>query len=513
MINFKITNVGDGFLTVGKADGQSVLLKPGETVRAEVLEILPDGGVILKVKGNLLTARTEVPFEKGATAFFRVADTQQPGKELKLQFAGYAEISPQDAPARSFMNTPKGQALTSLIHELSSAIAKDIEKALTGGTGRQGAENISGRPLSSNLSPDTLERLIKALPADMTVLPKEVKLQLQELLTASLKTTGQGIQMRLDTLLHQLPEAIKNSPLITVLKNELLVNMEKLLPAPLKTALLNTGVAFEAKLKTVVATLQHRQTEEGFDPAVVPSPDTTFEKELTSALIKEIVKQAKESAGELRPALPSDSTEKAPAPKGALSSEFSPLKNDLKAALLELKYALNDKELIEALSSKETAPAKDAKQETHLLKTAQVTIEGLLKDIETFQALSRTTDSFYTFLPLNWKELRDGEIAFKGGKRDTGDTATFSCRINLDLEQYGTLSVLVLMQNREFFVSFKADQPQLQETLSAHLDSLKTSFREKGLTLKAANMLDRNDTSLEHLEKLESFERIVSIKA
>jgi hypothetical protein len=317
--------------------------------------------------------------------------------------------------------------------------------------------------------------------------------------------------------LDRLPEAIKNSPLITVLKNELLVNMEKLLPAPLKAALLNTGVAFEAKLKSVMTTLQHQQAAGGLNDPALDSLQTAqgnaFEKELTTALVKELLKHAKESAGEPRLTPSSVEKEKVVAPKSTVASEPSPLKNDLKAALLELKYALNDNELIDALSSKEGAKTKDVQQETQLLKNAQATIEGLLKDIETFQALSKTTDSFYTFLPLNWKELRDGEIAFKRGKSAAGGPAPFSCRINLDLEQHGTLSVLVLMQNREFFISFKAAQPQLQETLATHLDNLKAAFREKGLALKAVNMLDKNDTSLEHLEKLEPFERIVSIKA
>jgi hypothetical protein len=69
------------------------------------------------------------------------------------------------------------------------------------------------------------------------------------------------------------------------------------------------------------------------------------------------------------------------------------------------------------------------------------------------------------------------------------------------------------MHKKDFFVSFKAENPETDSLLSSNLEELKSSFREKGLSLKAVHMLDKTDASMEHLEKLGSSERILSIKA
>ena len=126
--------------------------------------------------------------------------------------------------------------------------------------------------------------------------------------------------------------------------------------------------------------------------------------------------------------------------------------------------------------------------------------------------LSKTTDSFYTFLPLNWKELRDGEISFKRGQGGAEGGTAYSCRINLDLKEFGKLSVMVVMYNKDFFVSFKAERPAFKSLLDEHLEELKGSFVEQGLSLKAVT-LDRDNALFGQLEKLESSERIINIKA
>ena len=136
----------------------------------------------------------------------------------------------------------------------------------------------------------------------------------------------------------------------------------------------------------------------------------------------------------------------------------------------------------------------------------------ILKDIETFQLLSKTTQSFYTFLPVNWQELKDGEIAFKQNKADGKEVST-SCRINLDLQDQGKLVIMVLSHNNEFFVSFRPESEEFKSMLSSNVVRLEEQFTEKGLNLKAVRVLDKADTTLEQLENLEPYKQIVSIKA
>ncbi|HWR88618.1 MAG TPA: hypothetical protein VN260_00020, partial [Dissulfurispiraceae bacterium] len=64
MLNFKITGTDQGLLTIVKPLGKSLPVRVGEVVRAEIMEILPTGGVTVKIKGVTITARTEVPLNK-----------------------------------------------------------------------------------------------------------------------------------------------------------------------------------------------------------------------------------------------------------------------------------------------------------------------------------------------------------------------------------------------------------------------------------------------------------------
>jgi len=169
-------------------------------------------------------------------------------------------------------------------------------------------------------------------------------------------------------------------------------------------------------------------------------------------------------------------------------SDMSQIKTDLKAQLLQLR---------------EQFFTADKGGEAEL-------VNSLLKDIETFQLLSKTTDSFSTFLPITWDELRKGEISFRKNRRDSC-VRSFSCRINLDLESFGGLSIIVMMVDRAFSVYMKAEKSDFREILNTSLNELHDRFSVSGLLLKNASVIDR-ELSAEELERLESFERIVNIK-
>ncbi|MDI6801700.1 MAG: flagellar hook-length control protein FliK [Thermodesulfovibrionales bacterium] len=434
MINFKITGLDNTFLTIEKSTGKTIPLKLGEIVKAEVMDILPAGGVILKIKGDFITAKATIPLNKGAEAFFKIAALSLDGKELKLQFMGYetgkSEVRGQKSEL--FFTSPEGKVIYKLIQELEN--------------------NLKGSTFQNSKLQTLNSELLKALPQDINALPKETRMQLQNLLQASLKATGQSIQTRLDSFIAQLPVSVKNHPLIETIKQDLMVNMEKLLQTPLKSALQDTGVALEAKLKTIASILQHMEQAD------------------IQANVRENVADKDIALSKLQTSLMDD--------------EMVFIRKDLKAVLLQLKELL----------------IEDG-------RGAIKTVDGLLKDIETFQALSKTTDSFYTFLPVAWRELKDGEVSFKKGQSDFKGSV-YSCRINLDLERFGRLSVVVMMYNKEFFISFKAENSGFQSLLDRNVSELHDNFREKGLSLKSVNVLDVN----EQLERFESSENSVNIK-
>ena len=434
MINFKISDLFEGLITVTKPLGKSIPLNVGEIVKGEVMDLLPTGGVTLRIKGSFITARTDIPLQKNTEVMLKVIGTPSSPNELKLQFMGMTEK--EDPGPAAF----KGEALNRFIQDTS------------GGAPRT--------PLSMEL----IERLLKALPSDVNAIPKEIRLQIQNVLRESLKATGQDIQTRLDELFKDLPPALKNQASLQDLKIDVTVSIDKLLSEGaadnLEALLRGTGVALESKLKAVAELLQQAKTspEGGAEPG----------KGTLSIDIKQLLPAADRAS----------------------------LENDLKATLLRLK------EVLDQTTTGDLA----------VIRKASDAVGGLLKDIETFQLLSRTTQSFYTFLPVNWQELKDGEIAFKQNTSD-GKAASFSCRLNLDLEDHGKLVIMVLSHNNEFFVSLKPESEEFKSMLASNVNHLENQFAEEGLNLKAVRVLDKDDTSLEQLENLEPFKQIVSIKA
>jgi hypothetical protein len=437
MINFKITGIDNTFISIEKPTGKAISLKLGEIVKAEVMDMLPTGGVTLKVKGDFITAKTDIPLEKGAIAFFKVTDLPVEGKDLKLQFMGYTPESANEQEITLPYFNLKESPIPKLIQELTNSLS-DIKNPTVSG---KEADSLTSKLQNIN------SEILKALPSDINSLPKEVRMQLQNLLQASLKITGQSIQARLDNFISQLPEVIKNHPLVQNLTKDLTVSIEKLLQTPLKGVLQDTGVALETKLKAIVEMFQQPQ----------------------------------------------------------LQHDMTAIKKDLKVGLLQLKQLVMEegKGTVRTFSGHDLTAAQR--------ESAVRVIDGLIKDIETFQVLSKTTDSFYTFLPIGWQELKDGEVSFKRGRSDAKGIS-YSCRINLDLERFGKLSVIVIMYNKEFLVSFMAENPAFQTILNDNTKELQDSFIARGLNLKAVNVLDSNDASLEQFERLESFENQVNIK-
>jgi hypothetical protein len=423
MINFKISDLVEGLITVTKPLGKPIPLNIGEIVKGEVMDLLPAGGVTLKIKGSFITARTDLALQKNSEVMLKVVGTPSSPNELRLQFMGEADKEQatstfKDEALNRFLQQPPGTA-------------------------------------------DGVEGLLKSLPPDIASVPKEVRLQLQAVLQDGLKSTGQNIQERLDALFKGLPAVLKNQQDVQGLKLDVTVNVDKLLSDGLKGLLRDTGVALESKLKVVAELLQQASQGDG-------SPDKVM------ADIKQLLPGADKAA----------------------------IDSDLKANLLKLKEVL-------AGQTGEIS-AKDAAS----IKNATAAVDGILKDIETFQLLSKTTESFYTFLPVGWQQLRDGEIAFKQNKGEgTAESQSFSCRLNLDLDSFGKLVISVLLQNNEFFVSFRPENDDFKALLADQTESLEDQFKGKGLNLKAVRVLNKDDTSLEQLENLEPYRRIVSIKA
>ncbi|HUJ19133.1 MAG TPA: flagellar hook-length control protein FliK [Nitrospirota bacterium] len=145
---------------------------------------------------------------------------------------------------------------------------------------------------------------------------------------------------------------------------------------------------------------------------------------------------------------------------------------DLKAALLRFKETLLQPGFDEF-------PSSNALDRKGLLEA----VNGILRNIEYYQLQSKLTDSLQLFLPLVWKELRDGELILRQSDRGSPGERTFSCCINLDLERAGKVQVRLLLQAGSVHVSCAAENRTFSGLLQESSSLLEKQLESAGLRL------------------------------
>ena len=208
--------------------------------------------------------------------------------------------------------------------------------------------------------------------------------------------------------------------------------------------------------------------------------------------------------------LPPDARQSVPLPP---DPQADPLQSDFKARLLQVRAMLLEQQelLLELDLFARTENAGPAAEKKAILEQMLQSVDGLLQDIETFQLLSKLTDSFYTFLPFLWKGLSEAEIAFKrsgGGSHGR----SYYCLVHLDLEELGKLDIVVMMAGSEFLISFKTDHDAFRSVLNAQTNELQEMFAAKGLKLGLVSCYRMQEKQLEPFERLESFDSIINIR-
>lgn len=146
--------------------------------------------------------------------------------------------------------------------------------------------------------------------------------------------------------------------------------------------------------------------------------------------------------------------------------------NDLKAALLRLKDTLLRPGFLDLVANS----GVDA-------KAVLDTLNGALKHIEFYQLQSKLTDSLQFYLPLVWKELKDGELILRESDRGQQNERSYSCSIHLDLEGAGRVRVNLLLQAGSVHVSCAAENNGLYGLLRNSSGMLEAQFKASGLRL------------------------------
>jgi len=72
VLNFKLINIESEYLNIIKLPSKSLFVKSGENIKAQVVDILPNGGIVLRVKGQLVEVQSEIPLQKGNQLLLKI---------------------------------------------------------------------------------------------------------------------------------------------------------------------------------------------------------------------------------------------------------------------------------------------------------------------------------------------------------------------------------------------------------------------------------------------------------
>lgn len=451
MILIQESPLSGQIITLLKPVGKEIPFRMGEIIEGQVADIFPSGGLTIKVKGGYLPVRSELTFEKNDTIFLKVLGEGKKNGEIILQLINNKTLSQGE---ELLTNTGSNTGM----YRMEDPVRKATELILKiMGSGGESGKAPTGQALEIGKLRVVLGELLNSLPANIQSLPKGLRTQLQNVLQAPIEGLFSDIQEKILQIIRELTGEVQHSLSTNNLK-DILIPMEGLDSRNLKNALENSGVLLEAKLRAMV------KSDHQGEPATL--------------------------------------------------TDNSKIDHDLKAIILQLKENIQGKRELDSptgfLKKFLELGARSGEKQPPFSEKVLGVINNLVKDVETFQLLSKVSDSLHTFLPIRWDELKQGELVLK--RRQQSKSTSYSCGIHLDLERLGPVSVFLFMQSRDFYVNFKTDHPQLKAMIHSHLEELQETFRREGLNLKSIKILEKSDPQPDPLERMESEETIISIR-
>ncbi len=124
MINFKPLQLNAETLTIVKNLGSSISFKTGENVKAEVVDVLPSGAAILRVKNSYITVNTEIPLTKDNQLLLKVLEP----RDNKLQFQ---LISIENKEKLSTKNNILNEISPAILLENLDSLPENIKSEIT----------------------------------------------------------------------------------------------------------------------------------------------------------------------------------------------------------------------------------------------------------------------------------------------------------------------------------------------------------------------------------------------
>ncbi|MBI4682530.1 MAG: flagellar hook-length control protein FliK [Nitrospirae bacterium] len=462
-----IDNSGIGnikyLLTLMQSSGKDTTFEAGSIIKAQVINITDSGDAVLRIattsgdknspSGTIIKAYSEVPLTKGQNIFLEILE----GKDnITMRFIGESGKSPE-ALQQMIKNPGTGNIKNLLTltqssgkdarFEAGSIIKAQVINITDSGDAVLRIATTSGdknSPSGTIITAYSEVPLTKGQNIFLEILggKDNITMRFMGYSDSSSETIRQNFPVKILDMLAQLSTARAGNP-----EFQKLFNMLKSLPESIKTAI----PEFKSLEQLL---LDIRQLDGKVLKAFVETSGVAFETRLKIAVLGD--------------------------PASILQNLMSlQAEGDLKALLLRLKGLLKDRHILEAL-----------KLSGHDIADVSEKIDKFIKNIELFQLTSKLNDMFYTFLPVLWDGLKDGEFLFKKN-REKGKES-YTCDINLDLESIGKLSISVTILDKSFFITFYSERHEVNELIKSQKHVLEERFALQGLPLKAINFNHKN---------------------
>ena len=127
---------------------------------------------------------------------------------------------------------------------------------------------------------------------------------------------------------------------------------------------------------------------------------------------------------------------------------------------------------------------------------ASESTQKLLAQIEYHQLVSYVGSATHVYIPFTWNGLKEGSLMMKQSKEDT-----FHCQIDLDLEAYGKINMMLFLQNDNYLDMTIATQKQeLSMKVSEYLSDLKKALNDVGIITQGVKLIEYKEANVKQKE-------------
>jgi len=120
------------------------------------------------------------------------------------------------------------------------------------------------------------------------------------------------------------------------------------------------------------------------------------------------------------------------------------------------------------------------------------TTQKLLTQIEYHQLVSYVGSATHVYIPFTWNGLKEGSMMMKQTKEDA-----FHCQIDLDLEQYGKLNMMLLLSGENYLdMTIATQKNELGAKVNEHLSTLKKALNDVGIITQSVRLMEYKEAGV-----------------